>query len=367
VGSQSQLRVVWSAPNNNGDPVSSYTLTTLRGGAAVASQQVAGTSQNVTVDNSESNYTFTVAATNKAGTSATSAQSAPIRAAGKPGQVNGGTVRENGTSGQLEVTFTPLTDAQRNGSTASEIAYSYNADGKTGAIKAGGGTIGGMTNGRDITVTIIATSTKNNMSGDAKAIGTGNPYGPANAPNVNGTTSAKGDGQVHWTWNNPSTNGRPLNHYEVSMDGGGWQNVGKATSYDAGAGGWNQSHRLRVRAVTVVDGAIGGPATSTSGPDNTPPPPTSWNVTASPVRSCTEPRKGTDSYVAGNPSQCTGEGIWLDAGAYSRADRYQVWYKTSNNPSGIWYHLSEGMAAGNWLRCDTSNVGCNPPAGMPNR
>ena len=151
------------------------------------------------------------------------------------------------------------------------------------------------------------------------------------------------------------------------MDGGGWQNVGKANKFDAGAGGWSQSHKLRVRAYTVTNGAIGGPATSTSGPDKTPPPPTDWNVTASPVRSCTEPRKGTDSYVPGNPSQCTGGGIWLDAGAPSTADRYQVWYKTSNNPSGIWYHLNSGMANGNWLRCDTSNVGCNPPNGMPNK
>jgi hypothetical protein len=366
LGSQSQLKVSWAAPNNNGDAVSAYTLTTLRGGAVVSSQQVAGTTQNVTVDNSETNYTFTVSATNKAGTSGTSPQSAAIRAAGKPGQVSSGTVEATGTSGQLKVTFTPLTEAQRNGSTASEIAYSYNADGKSGAITAGGGVIGGMTNGRDITVTIIATSTKNNVSGDASAIGTGNPYGPPNAPNVDGSTSAKGDGDVHWTWNNPAMNGRPLSHFEVSYEGGGWINVGKANRYDRAAGGWDQVRTLRVRAVTVDPGPPGS-ANSRSGADPTPPPPTSWGITASPVRSCTEPRRGTDSYVAGNPSQCNGEGKWLDAGAGAQTDRYQVWYKTSNNPSGIWYHLTSGMAAGNWIRCDTSSLGCNPPNGMPNR
>ncbi|MFJ6282122.1 Ig-like domain-containing protein [Pseudarthrobacter oxydans] len=368
VGSQSQLKVSWTAPNNNGDAISAYTLTTLRGGAVVASQQVAGTSQNVTVDNSETNYTFTVSATNKAGTSGTSAPSAAIRASGKPGQVSGGTVADTGNSGQLQVTFTPLTEAQRNGSTASEIAYSYRAStGQSGPINAPGGNINGLPNGQNITINIIATSTRNNISGDAQAIGTGNPYGPANAPNIDGGTSAKGDGDVHWTWNNPNTNGRPLSHYEVSYEGGGWINVGKANRYDRSAGGWDQPRQLRVRAVTAVNGAIGGPVTSRSGADPTPPPPTSWNITATPVRSCTEPRKGTDSYVAGNPSQCNGEGKWLDAGAAATTDRYQVWYKTSNNPTGIWYHLTSGMAAGNWIRCDTSNLGCNPPNGMPNR
>uniref|UniRef100_UPI002FCB9CED fibronectin type III domain-containing protein n=1 Tax=Pseudarthrobacter sp. TaxID=1934409 RepID=UPI002FCB9CED len=355
VGSTSQLKVSWTAPNNNGDAVSSYTLTTLQGGAVVATQPVAsGTTQNVTVDNSESNYTFTVSATNKAGTSATSNPSAQIRAAGKPGQVSSGTVADTGNSGQLRVTFTPLTQAQRNGSTDTEIQYTYNADGKSGSIQAGGGTIGGLTNGRDITVTIIATSTKNNVSGDAKAIGTGNPYGPPNAPTVNGRTSAKGDGQVHWTWNNPNTNGRPLNRYEVSMDGGGWQNVGQANSFDAGAGGWGKSHNLRVRAVTVVDGAIGGPATSTSGADPTPPPdPTMVRVNT--TNSCPGKPGVPDRYsnVNGDARCGSSESNWVStsdgwipsacwmniygSSETSNPASYYKWYRMDGGPHAGWY------------------------------
>ncbi|MBE4717037.1 Ig-like domain-containing protein [Pseudarthrobacter sp. AB1] len=356
VGAQSQLRVSWAAPNNNGDAVSSYTLTTQQGGAVVATQTVlSGTTQNVTVDNSETNYTFTVSATNKAGTSGTSAPSAAIRAAGKPGQVSSGTVTDTGNSGQLRVTFTPLTQAQRNGSTETEIQYSYNADGKSGSIVAGGGTIGGLTNGRDITVTIIATSTKNNVAGDAKAIGTGNPYGPPNAPNVDGRTSAKGDGQVHWTWNNPSTNGRPLNHYEVSMDGGGWRNVDKATSFDAGAGGWSKSHTLRVRAVTVVDGPVGS-ATSTSGADPTPPPaPTKVRVKAATNNSCPGKPGVPDrfGYVNGSPD-CGGNDAnwvsysdgWINSACWmniygssetSNPPTYYKWYRMDGGPHQGWY------------------------------
>jgi hypothetical protein len=355
VGSQSQLKVSWTAPNNNGDAVSAYTLTTLRGGAVVSSQQVAGTTQNVTVDNSETNYTFTVSATNKAGTSGTSPQSAAIRAAGKPGQVSGGTVAETGNSGQLKVTFTPLTEAQRNGSTASEIAYSYRAsNGQAGPISAPGGNINGLPNGQDITINIIATSTKNNVSGDAKAIGAGNPYGPANAPNVNGGTSPKGDGKVHWTWNNPNTNGRPLSHYEVSMDGGAWQNVNKANSFDAGAGGWSQSHRLRVRAVTVVDGAIGGPATSTSGADPTPPPaPTKVRVEASTVNSCPGKPGVPDRYSNVNGDARCGSSDanwvsfsdgWIDSacwmniyGSPESDPGYYKWYRMDGGPWPGWY------------------------------
>ncbi|UZX02432.1 hypothetical protein F8G81_07225 [Arthrobacter sp. CDRTa11] len=355
VGAQSQLKVSWTAPNNNGDAVKSYTLTTLRGGAVVSSQPVTvGTSQNVTVDNSEANYTFTVSATNKAGTSGTSSPSAAIRAAGKPGQVSSGTVADTGTSGQLRVTFTPLTQAQRNGSTESEIQYRYNADGRSGTIPAGGGPINGLTNGRDITVTIIATSTKNNVSGDAQAIGTGNPYGPPNAPSVNGMTSPKGDGQVHWSWNNPNTNGRPLSHYEVSVDGGGWQNVGKANSFDAPGGGWSNSRNLRVRAVSVVAGAIGGPVSSTSGADPAPPV-TTVRVKPADNNSCPGKPGVADRYSnVGGDARCgssdanwvsTSDGwivsqCWMNIYGSSESSNpptYYKWYRMENGPHPGWY------------------------------
>ena len=40
-------------------------------------------------------------------------------------------------------------------------------------------------------------------------------------------SSGEGDKTVSWTWNQPSGNGRPVTGYQYSVDGGGWQNVGK--------------------------------------------------------------------------------------------------------------------------------------------
>jgi hypothetical protein len=276
--------------------------------------------------------------------------------------VNSGTVAATGTSGQLQVTFTPLTAAQRNGSQEGEIEYSWRTAYGSGAIPAGGGTIGGQPNGTDVVVNIVARSIKANISGDAKAIGSGNPYGPPDAPNVNGGKSATGDGEVHWTWNNPNMNGRPLDHFEVSYDNGGWINVGKANRYDRGGGGWDQQHNLRVRAVTVVNGAIGS-ANATTGNDPTPPPPPNRvAVNSADINSCTEVTGGS-GYDGGTPKRCYGVASPGGAGAPS------PWLSVSDGGTPIdrcgspwgtsgWYHISGASASGKnldgrWVRADT--------------
>lgn len=362
VGPESQMRVTWTAPNNNGDAISAYTLTTLRGGAVVSSQQVSGTSQNVTVDNSEANYTFTVSATNKAGTSETSAPSAPVRAAGKPGMVSGGSVQENGTSGQLVVKFTELTPAQRNGSTYDEIQYSYTtSSGNRGSIPRGGTTIGGEPNGTNVTVNIIATSTKTGQSGDAQAVGTANPYGPPNAPNVNGGKSGAQDQKVYWNWNTPSMNGRPLKYYQISVDGGGWTDIGGANSFQMDTKAYNKSVQLRVRAVTVVAGAIGS-ATSTSGNPPPPPPPPVKNmvkVTSQAINSCTEPAGGGSGYSSGPPQRCYGTTSPGGPGApypWLSMNDAAVEVSRCGNPwggNGLWYQITGGAYNSRWVRADT--------------
>ncbi|MDQ0634802.1 hypothetical protein QFZ40_002711 [Arthrobacter pascens] len=355
VGSTSQMRVSWTAPNNNGDPVSSYTLNTFRGGAVIASQPVTGgTSQNVTVDNSETDYTFTVSATNKAGTSGTSSPSAPIRAAGKPGQVSSGTVAATGNSGQLAVTFTPLTEAQRNGSTSNEIRYSYRASsGQSGAINAPGGNINGLPNGTDVTITIIATSTKNNVSGDAKAVGSGNPYGPPNAPVLKGQGSTTQ--QVHWTWTNPADNGRPIQRFEVSYEGGSWTSVGLANRYDRDTNAWSSTKDLKVRACSVVCGPSDS-ASATSGADPTPPL-SQIQVDASSVRTCPGKPNQSDTYNPGPPKTCGAGWVERSWGRLSIDCTKDIY--GNGTP---WYRLTEGKA-GWYVKSTTVDLYGSRPGG----
>ncbi|WP_445156083.1 Ig-like domain-containing protein [Arthrobacter sp. Hor0625] len=364
VGTQSQLRVNWTAPDNNGDAISSYTLTTLRGGAVVATQQgLTGTTQNVTVDNSESDYTFTVSATNKAGTSGTSAQSAAVRAVGKPAMVSAPTaslVDTAGDGGKINVRFTPLTAAQRNGSSESEITYRYKltSGSGSGSIRAGGEVVAAP-NGTATAVVVWAVSSRSSSAGDAsRPSNTVNPYGLAFAPNVKGSGSAgPGDKTVSWTWNEPNGNGRAVTGYQYSLDGGGWQST-QQRSFSKSVG-YSETHTLRVRAISAGQPGRIGSDTSRSGAEPKPPQPTSWDIRATPVRTCTEPNSGTNSYRNTNPDKCISPGKWFDTGYTAQADRYVVWN------GRVWYHLTSGAADGNYARGDTTSLGTNPPAGMP--
>ncbi|MDP9981493.1 hypothetical protein J2W14_000873 [Pseudarthrobacter oxydans] len=280
VGSQSQLKVNWTAPNSNGDAISSYTLTTLRGGAAVATQKVSGTTQNVTVDNSEAGYTFTVSGTNKAGTSGTSAQSAAVRAVGKPAMVSQPSatlVDTGGDGGKIDVRFTALTAEQRNGSSAGEITYKYKLTSGAGSgnIPAGGAVVAAP-NGTATAVVVWAVSSRSSSTGDASpASASVNPYGLAFAPAVTGAkSSGVGDKTVSWTWTQPNGNGRPVTGYQYRLDGaGGWQDT-QQRSFSKGVG-FSETHTLEVRAISGGQNGRIGQDTSRSGAEPPPPVPTS--------------------------------------------------------------------------------------------
>jgi large repetitive protein len=325
-----------------------------------------GTSLNVSVANSESDYTFTVTAKNKAGGSGTSAASQPIRAAGKPAMVAAPTatlVNTGGDGGRIDVRFPVLTAEQRNGSTVNEISYRYRltSGNGSGAIPAGGGVVAAP-NGTPTAVVVWAVSSSSSTAGDASSkSNTVNPYGLAFAPTVSGDNKPTGARSVSWTWNEPNGNGRAVTGYQYSLDGGGWQNT-TAKSFSTGAG-YGETHELRVRAISAGQPGRIGKDTSRSGAQPAPPKPTSWDIRATPVRTCTEPSRFTDSYRDTNPDQCISPGKWFDTGITAQADYYVRWGTSGR----LWYHLTSGPAAGNFARGDTTSLGANPPSGMPQR
>ena len=92
-------RVSWGAADANGSPITGYTVTASPGGAK---REVTGTSVDFT-GLPAGNYTFTVTATNKGGTSTSSPASGQISAYGKPSEPGVSVSRLSATSGRFSI------------------------------------------------------------------------------------------------------------------------------------------------------------------------------------------------------------------------------------------------------------------------
>lgn len=230
---QPSATVSWNAPDGNGDNNLVYTLNASNGRSW---SNLTGTSQEVLMDASTTDVTFTVRATNKAGQGQASPASAPQRFFQKPGAVTNLQAEETGANNTVRITFGA---ADGNGATPGEITYRWRANGGSGTLPAGGGTVtnGAFVNGRDVTVEVWATSTVDGETavGDARSDGA-NAYGPPTAPSV---SHSDGYQSVTFSWNASSTgNGRPVTGTQISINGGGWQSVGVVDSrrVDVGPG-----------------------------------------------------------------------------------------------------------------------------------
>jgi hypothetical protein len=221
--------------------VASYTLETLKGGSVVNTLPgITGTSANVVVSVDTTDYTFRVSASNKAGASDPSPQSSPRRAAIAPGAPSSVSITPGDQS--VNVTFG---DAAGNGSTQDELTYHYRVDqsGATGTLNRNSGTIGGLTNGTNYTVTMWATS---NVEGVQQGASTGsNAVVPFGKPNQPGATASDNATSVTLGWTVPATNGRPITTY-ISIDGGAEEVVTASGSRNVG-NGYLEKHSISVR------------------------------------------------------------------------------------------------------------------------
>ena len=378
VGTSNQLKVDWTEPNTNGDAIRSYYVTMSGGNGTTQTQRVAGTvrTANFTANNSETAYSFTVQAENKAGKGAVSSPSAPRRATGKLSQVSGVNVTPANTGGagrQVTVNFKELTPAERNGSAYSEVSYSYNAStGQSGPIKPGQ-TVGGFANGTRTTITVIANSTVAPSSDSSPGSST-TPYGSPGTPTAAGKDGAENQKSLTFSWSSPSASTHDVAKTQISIDGGGWQDVNPSGSRTVNTGGYNEQHSLRVRTLNSK-GDVGGIATASA---KSGPPQRVWTTrvkTSDPnfVRTCTYTLGGSNY----NPNTFTCDGI-------NNGDVPPWFYKNSGetivvkcyivqsdhwtpNPINNWYRVEPGSNrnVGRYVVAGHTALGEPGPAGVP--
>ncbi|HQZ48015.1 MAG TPA: Ig-like domain-containing protein [Microbacteriaceae bacterium] len=279
VGPQAQLQVSWGEPANNGDAVSKYTLYVMQGGAiksTINNIPASTRSQAVVIAASTTDYTFTVAATNKAGTGSTSPPSSPRRAFTQPGMP--ATISATEGNNTVGVNFGA---AAGNGANAGEIRYEYSVGSgnwRSDWVSQSGtsGTIGNgqVNNNGSYSIRVRAYTEMDGVryNGDpSPASNTVAPYGPIGKPTV---TAVQAGQTVKFTWTAPARNGRDFT-VKTSVNGGTLTTAVPSGSMTVG-NGYSQTHSIRV----VVTDAAGQTSEDTKSAVTmtAPPPPASASI-----------------------------------------------------------------------------------------
>ncbi|MFK4853418.1 Ig-like domain-containing protein [Microbacterium sp. ZW T6_19] len=247
VGNQAQMTVTWGAAPQNGDAIAEYQLIVMRGGSVVNRVTgIPGTqlSQTVTVATSTADYTYAVLARNKAGWSAQSPASAPQRAFGSPGAPTITGAQEH--DGYVTVTYS-VADTNGANAASGEVRYEYSLNGAAWS-RSWDGTRINAANGASYTVRVRAYSVVNGQESQPGASSASSaplrPYGPVRNP---GVSAANQGTSVKVAWSPPNPNGRNIVQVLVSLDNGGWQDLGLSGSRNLG-NGYSETHSIQVKA-----------------------------------------------------------------------------------------------------------------------
>ncbi|WP_306232984.1 Ig-like domain-containing protein [Agrococcus beijingensis] len=238
-----QVQVSWTAPADNGAQIQAYTVTPSGVPGAVA-QTVTGTTANFRFDAADHAATFTVTATNRAGTSQPSTPSAPVRTYTAPDAPSG--VSATDGDGDSVVTWTA---GNPNGLRENEVRFEVRGGGAGAQSFGPGGTYTGMNNnGGPYTFEVRAVAVVDGTQYASAWTAAGNqarPYGPIGAPAATANSAVE---QVNFSWSSPAPNGRPVST-RIRIGNGGWESVALSGNRSVQANG-GQTVQITVESST---------------------------------------------------------------------------------------------------------------------
>lgn len=271
IGGDHSASIVITAPATNGKPIMSYDIQSSPAIGSYPTNCTAGAPCTVTGLTNGTSYTFQARAINENGAGAWSVSSDQITPYGMPATpAPVVTVTDQwGPGGVIQADWPAVAG------TGGATTYSWTASNGSSGTTAGTSTgpISGLAGGGSYTVSVTATNT----GGKVSSMGTSNggaiitqavPPAPG-TPSTN-VTNATATGSITWTWPGVSAapGGTANLTYEVSVNGGGWTNVGAATSYSQSYGAGD--YTLQVRATNKSGPGTASPS-SASGHISDPP------------------------------------------------------------------------------------------------
>ncbi|MBG6056288.1 hypothetical protein IWX81_002720 [Salinibacterium sp. CAN_S4] len=272
IGGDGSATIRFAAPATNGKDISGYQVRNVQTGT-ITEGCTAGQACTIGGLTNGTQYTFQVRAINENGSGAFSVASDQITPYGTPAQPAPAitVVDQWAPNGVLRADWPAV--AGTGGTTTYFWAVSGGGSGSTTGTTTGNQTL----NGGTYTVTVYAVNTGNKRSPDGNsAPGTLTTQAAPDRPTISSSSPANGTyapSSVGWNWAPVTANpgGSANLTYQVSYNGGGWENVGTATRYDLnnrGAG----NHTLEVRATNKSGAGAASPG-ATMRLDTRPAPP----------------------------------------------------------------------------------------------
>lgn len=348
-GSESIMAISWAAAPENGAAIDEYTVTAEQGGAVVSSKTVSGSQLGVamTVGNSATDYSFSVVAKNRAGSSTASPPSDPKRAFGAPGAVPA--VQADPLDNAVQLSFQP---AAGNGATPT-YQYQVNGGGFL-ALPADKVVRNGVPNNGNYTIGVRAVNSLDGATYEGPVTNSNAvaPYGKPFGASVNAVTVAT---SVRFDIGSVANNGRSVVGLEYQTSDGKSGALGAGGGSVTAGNGYDQSVSI---TVSTVDDLGQRTAVNSSGQTAPAKYMTVQNGSASPG-TCEWPTNSTTASdtpanCAAGGGQFVAEGTRVQLQCVTNGAPYRiydgstgqdtgttstVWYKAINN---LWIRPSDG-------------------------